>query len=156
MPQPTLRNSAKALIIRDGHLLAQCNQDDQGPWYLLPGGGQHHGEDLHEALKRECREEISCDITIGPLRFIREYIGAHHEFRDQDSHRHQIEFMFECQLNDGQEPCLGHEPDCDQVGIEWLPLARLAEYRLYPSGLRTLLRDGLEEARGPVYLGDCN
>ncbi len=156
MPKPLLRNSAKALIIRDGHLLAQCNRDREGPWYLLPGGGQHHGENLHEALKRECREEISCQITIGPLRFIREYIGAHHEFRESDSHSHQVEFMFECALVDGQEPSLGPEPDTDQVGFEWLPLDRLTDYRLYPSGLRTLLREGLGGVDGPVYLGDCN
>ena len=67
----------------------------------LPGGGAEFGETLHEALHRECREEIGCDVEIGPLRFIREYIAAHHEFAAEDPEAHQIEYMFVCRLADG-------------------------------------------------------
>lgn len=33
-------------------------------YYKLPGGGIEEGEDIIEALKRECREEIGCEIEI--------------------------------------------------------------------------------------------
>jgi len=33
-------------------------------YHKLPGGGVEKGEGLEEALKRECREEIGCDVRI--------------------------------------------------------------------------------------------
>ena len=57
-----IRNSAKAIIIRDGCLLLVQNKDEEGDWYTLPGGGQNHGETLREALQRECQEKISVSI----------------------------------------------------------------------------------------------
>jgi len=34
-----IRNSAKAIIIRDGCLLLIRNRDEEGDWFTLPGGG---------------------------------------------------------------------------------------------------------------------
>src|SRR5687768_8900235 len=48
------RNSAKALIVKDGRILVIRKKVGTELWYLLPGGGQEKGETLHEALKREC------------------------------------------------------------------------------------------------------
>jgi ADP-ribose pyrophosphatase YjhB (NUDIX family) len=88
------RNSAKAIIIEGGRLLTICRLDPiHGEWFLLPGGGQHPGENLHDALRREVREETGLEIEIGDLVFVREYIGVHHEFADEDSRFHQVEFI---------------------------------------------------------------
>src|SRR3954468_8512933 len=131
-----IRNSLKALIVVDGRLLAIKLRDKEGIWYVLPGGGQDVGETFYETLRRECREEINCEIEIGELRFIREYIAAHHEFANFEPDVHQVEFMFECTLAEGSEPGLGHVPDSAQFGIEWLDIDRLDSYRLYPLALR--------------------
>ena len=149
-----IRNSAKAVIIRDGHLLLTVNKDDDGVFYQLPGGGQHVGEPLAEALRRECREEIGVDVIVGDLRYVREYIARHHEFAATDGDVHQIEYMFACRLPEGAEPADGHEPDSMQVGVEWVPLERLGATRLYPAALIPLLASAC--ADGPVYLGDVN
>ncbi|MCX5973400.1 MAG: NUDIX domain-containing protein [Coprothermobacterota bacterium] len=150
-----IRNSAKAIIIDGGQLLAIKQYDVEGDWYTLPGGGQHPGETLVEALRRECREELGVGVEVGPLRHIREYIGANHEFAVEDADAHQVEFMFECVLLADpftSEPIL---PDERQVGIAWLPLADLASYRLYPKELRAVLAHGIDpDAR--IYLGDTN
>ena len=53
-----IRNSAKAIIIREEHLLAITHMDDESPWFTLPRGGQDHSETLAKALERECQEEI--------------------------------------------------------------------------------------------------
>jgi len=149
-----VRNSAKAIIVRDGRLLLTVNADGDGPFYLLPGGGQRAGETLPEALQRECREEIGVDVIVGDLAYVREYIGGHHEFAAWDGDVHQIEYMFACRLPEDAEPADGHAPDTMQVGIEWVPLERLEACRIYPAALRPLL--GSARADGPVYLGDVN
>ncbi|MDD5091126.1 MAG: NUDIX domain-containing protein [Candidatus Wallbacteria bacterium] len=151
----TVRNSAKAIIIEDGKILCVKFQDRDGFWYILPGGGQNHGETLTEALIRECREELNAEVKPGKLRFIRDYISAHHEFAHEDNDAHQVEFMFSCSLLSGENLGPGSEPDPGQLGVEWLPLERLDDFRLYPQALKKYLKIvGLKQ--GPVYLGDVN
>jgi ADP-ribose pyrophosphatase YjhB (NUDIX family) len=150
-----LRPSAKAIIIRDGSLLVLRMRDEEGLWYLLPGGGVEFGETLHEALRRECREELGVEIEIGPLRFVREYIAAHHEFVDEDPDAHQIEYMFICRIVDGAEPRPGAAPDKGQLGFDWLPIAALDRRRFYPKSLRPHFRR-MDDPTVPTYLGDVN
>ena len=80
-------------------------------YLILPGGGQEHGEALEEALRRECREEIGCEVVVGPIRFVRDYIGVRHEFALMQPDVHQLEIMFECRLGEGVEPVVGARPD---------------------------------------------
>ena len=150
----SIRNSAKAIVIREGKLLVIKNRDAEGDWYILPGGGQHHNETLHQALQRECYEEIGVGVTVGPLRFIREYIGKNHEFIE-DSRVHQVEFMFLCQIEPDYSPVMGRTPDAYQTGFSWLPVAELEQYRVYPSALCSVLKPQ-EITTAPVYLGDVN
>ncbi len=74
-----LRNAAKALIQRDDRILITENIDDNGLWYILPGGGMEPcKETLLDALKRECQEEIGADVKVESLQFVREYITDNH------------------------------------------------------------------------------
>jgi len=150
-----IRNSAKAIIIEDGKLLAIKLVDDEGFWYCLPGGGQEPGEGLHDALRRECLEEVNAEIVIGDLRFVRDYIGKNHEFAYYDSDVHALELMFICHLAEASVPQHGAMPDTRQVDIEWLDLDSLDSYRLYPLGLRALIARH-SDPDVPVYLGDMN
>lgn len=151
-----IRNSAKALIIESGKLLTTRNRDLFGDFFLLPGGGQLHGETLDQTLKRECLEETGAEIEVGELVLIREYLSANHEFAEFDKSIHQVEFMFICRL---KEPVLTHaisEADSMQTGIEWLEISRLNEFRLYPAILIELLQKKPELKFDRVYLGDIN
>ncbi len=150
-----VRNSAKAIIITDGKLLAIKNVTDGDVWYLLPGGGQNHGETLVEALKRECMEEASIKIEVGDIVFVRDYISMNHEFAEEDSGAHQVEFMFQCSIRGSMQPATGAGADKWQTDVEWLPLDKLHEYSLYPSQLKKLLSHGIP-LNHPVYLGDVN
>jgi 8-oxo-dGTP diphosphatase len=150
-----IRNSAKAIIIKDGMILCTKNKDKFGIFYLLPGGGQEPQESLHETLKRECKEEISAEIVIGDIKFIREYIGKNHEFAEWDSNVHQIEFMFECKLKSDIDVQNGSVPDSMQIGVVWINIKDINEYRIYPKILRDVIReDG--KFNNVVYLGDVN
>lgn len=77
-PQAT-RVSVKAVIVRDDRILLIGYDLDDGSdfHYNLPGGGVKLGEGLHEALRREVREEAGADIDVGPLLFVAEYVPAH-------------------------------------------------------------------------------
>lgn len=151
----TVRTSVKAIIIRDNKLLVTVNRDDLGEFYLLPGGGQCHGENLHEALKRECMEEIGTEVIIGELRLVRDYIGKNHEFAESDGNAHQVEFMFDCKVRGDYLPDNGTLPDGMQTGVTWLPLKNLNSYRLYPSGLFQAI-ENMKKGKIITYMGDVN
>lgn len=153
----TIRNSAKAIIVQGDRLLAIKKKDKDGHYYILPGGGQEHGENLHETLKRECIEEINTEVEVGNLLFIREYIGKNHEHFEFDSEVHQTEYMFLCNFKEAC-PDIGNGivPDEGQIGVEWLPLSELLNYRLYPQSMRSHIIDCIAGKNLPVYLGDIN
>ena len=150
-----IRNSAKAIIIKDGSLLVIQKRDEAGDYYILPGGGQHYYETLPQAVRREVKEETTLDVRVGELFFIREYLSEHHEFAGSEPEAHQIEFIFSCQPEANSQVKMGEEPDSDQIGVKWLPVIELMSHRLYPLAIRPLLMKTLLE-RAPVYLGDIN
>jgi 8-oxo-dGTP diphosphatase len=141
------RVSAKAVIVRDRRLLAIRKRDADGDYFVLPGGGQHERESLHDALGRECREELGTSIEIGELLFARDYIARNHEFAAVDD-AHALELMFACRVPDDYEPHDGDAIDDGQLGVAWIDPATA---RIYPAALRAALANG---TRG--YLGDVN
>lgn len=152
-----IRNSAKALIINRNEILLTKNQDDEGYFYLCPGGGQEHGEALHSTLKRECLEEIGYQVEVGELLHIREYIGKNHEYSASDFGVHQVEYYFLCALKNLMDtPAVPSNPDNLQIGIEWVSIKNLMEYRLYPKDLREYIIKYNNQEKSPVYLGDIN
>ena len=123
-----IRNCAKAIIIKEGKILAVRYAGQSGEYYALPGGAKHHGETLLEALDRECLEELGVTIKNLGLRFVREY-------RWRDAEIHQVEFLYECEIEGEDEPIGGTHHDYLQVGVEWLPIDQISAYRFYPKKL---------------------
>lgn len=149
-----IRNSVKAIIIVDGNILLIKNQDDEGYFYLCPGGGQEHGETFPKTLQRECLEEIGSSVQIGELLFIREYIGKNHEHAAFDANVHQVEYYFHCQFN-GQV-CQPTNPDQHQIGTQWIPIEELHTYRFYPKAFIRPLQHFIQGQQTAIYLGDVN
>jgi 8-oxo-dGTP diphosphatase len=150
--EKVLRLSAKALIVRDQKLLVIRKRDENQDYFLLPGGGQEHGETLPEVVRREVLEETGYRVRAGDLVFVRDYIGANHEFAKDSSHFHQVEFYFKAELESdhAEKPTI---PDDGQTGIEWIPLEQVESSRIYPMSLR---REIATQAAKPVYRGDVN
>jgi ADP-ribose pyrophosphatase YjhB (NUDIX family) len=149
-----IRNSAKAVIVQDGRLLVIRLEDQYGAAFVFPGGGQEKGEELKDAVARECLEEIGQAVTVGELLHIREYIGKNHEFAQWDADVHQVEFYFECKLVDPKAKIFeGSNPDDHQVAVEWIPLEELSKVRLYPKTIGELLQN---KNASRIYLGDLN
>ncbi|TFE00127.1 NUDIX domain-containing protein [Jeotgalibacillus sp. R-1-5s-1] len=146
-----IRNSAKAIIKKNDKILLTQHKDQEGFFYIFPGGGQDHGESLHEAVKRECLEETGYIVEPHDIIHIREYIGRNHEYADFDSGVHQIEYYMACTII--QEAASPTNPDTNQVAIEWIPLGRLHELRVYPGAIVDYLQ---HESKNRIYLGDVN
>lgn len=151
-----VRSAVRALIVNEGKLLTIVMQRPRGEqFYILPGGGQRHGETLKAALMRECQEEIGCAVVVEELMYVREYIGKNHTFAEQHRHFHQLEIVFRCSLKHGSCLQQGRYKDKHQIGIEWLPLEKIKSVLFYPAVLRSFVEGG--QIRIPdVYLGDIN
>ncbi|PSR08823.1 MAG: NUDIX hydrolase [Bacteroidetes bacterium] len=150
-----IRNSVKAIVLQDGRLLCNQNQDQRGIFYCLPGGGQEYQENLREAVVRECLEEVSARVEVGELLFVRDYIGRNHAGQERLQRVHQVEFFFRCQLAPEAVPALGTGADRYQTGVSWLPLTELEAAGFYPKDLIPWLFD-LAHPERPVYLGDMD
>ncbi|MCU6713193.1 NUDIX domain-containing protein [Paenibacillus sp. J5C_2022] len=148
-----IRNSAKAIIIDECQILLTKNKDHEGFFYLFPGGGQEKGEELKDTLVRECIEELGYRVSVKDIIFIREYIGKNHEHAEWDHEVHQVEFYFECSINNKSDLHKATNPDEVQVGIEWVEINNLDSIRIYPRGLVNQL---MNDIRRPCYIGDSN
>ena len=146
-----VRNSVKAVIIRDNMLLCIRKSDDDGYYYILTGGGQEKDETFIKTLERECIEEIGAKIKVESIKYIREYIGKNHEFRETDD-AHQVEYMFNCTLLEEPNSNNATHLDDGQNGIEWISILGEPEPRLYPKILIGRLKTNYEE----IYWGDVN
>jgi 8-oxo-dGTP diphosphatase len=153
MSAPILRYAAKALIIENDRILCVRKEGDIGKYYVLPGGGQEPGELLTATLVRECLEELGAKVEAGRMRFVQEYIGDNHLFKDLHGRMHFVNLYFECRL---LEPALTHplSPDVGQVGLEWLEISRLGEAAFFPRVLAGRLAQGPDAEDAAVYLGD--
>lgn len=150
-----IRNSIKAIIVANGSILLTKCEDPEGFYYLLPGGGQEPGETMIDALKRECLEELGVEVIAGDLEIVREYMSWNHEFAVWDADVHQIEFMFRCRVEQGVVFANPTNPDTSQIGCEWVPLEALHQARVYPSVLKSVIREQPRIGH-PIYLGDVN
>jgi len=71
-----LRQAARAVIFDKNNKIALLYVSKDN-YHKLPGGGVKKDEDIIKALKRECLEEIGCNIKISKT------IGKIVEYRDQ-------------------------------------------------------------------------
>lgn len=151
----TIRSAARALIIRDRHVLFVEMKNHAGVFFILPGGGQLHGEELSKTVKRECAEELGIQVSVGELCYTREYIGKHHGFDPGHIHFHQIEHVFFCDLVGEHSLGEGHSLDKKQVGYQWIAIDALNDHRILPSTLKELLQSKSLSLKN-LYLGDVN
>ena len=140
-----IRNAAKALIIKDGKMLAVKISDGKEEWFIMPGGGQDAAELLPDAVCREVAEEIGVHIEVKELVFVIE--GLHSE------NSHRVDLVFLCEYKGIIENAILHR-DTNQVGYDWLDIKTLNTAPLYPSKLRRQIMNLHEGKAYQIYLGN--
>jgi 8-oxo-dGTP pyrophosphatase MutT (NUDIX family) len=140
-----IRNSAKALIIKDGKMATVKLRDESGVFYIMPGGGQESEELLPDCVKREVAEELGIEINPKELVFVIE--GAHGE----DFHRVDLVFLCEYIKEIGNAEL---HSDQNQIGYDWLDIETLLAQPLYPSKLRRQIMKLYHGEKCQTYLGN--
>lgn len=141
----SVRNAAKALIIKDDKMLAIKISDGKEEWYIMPGGGQDVEELLPEAVCREVAEEMGLRVVVKDLAFVIE--GLHGE------KFHRVDLVFLCEYIGKLENAV-LQSDTVQVGYDWLDIKTLNTTPLYPSKLRRQIMNLYEGKAYKVYLGN--
>ena len=141
----TVRNAAKALIIKDDKMLAVKISDGKEEWFIMPGGGQNTEELLPEAACREVAEELGLQVEVKDLVFVIE--GLHGE------NFHRVDLVFLCEYKGKIEKAI-LQGDKNQVGYDWLDIKTLNTAPLYPSKLRRQIMNLYQGKEYSVYLGN--
>ena len=157
-----IRNATRALIVNDGKILVNENQNTTGDsfnglpidaiYYDLPGGGQNQYETLEEAVKRECLKESGYTVAVDRLVAIYEEISKHEKFRiNYEQYAHKVHFLFVCHIVDEAIKQLA-EKDLDMLESVWVDIADMKNISLYPQIINDNL-DKVLEAKSVLYLG---
>lgn len=92
------RLSAHAVIVDDSGKILQLKSTYGGKRWGLPGGALEPGETIHEALARECLEELGVEVKIL-------YMSGMYFHKAYHSHA----CLFRCEIKDPQQIKLSSE-----------------------------------------------
>ncbi len=149
--QSGIRITVRAVIIQDNKiLLIKKDSPADGIRYTLPGGALESGETLHEAVIRECQEEINTAVEAFDILHVADFFIP--KLLPQPYTRHQLEVLIQCKAPAGYTPSSGPEPDKHQIGVEWLALDDLTKHTISPIFFAKLLGN-LQSAKHQIYIG---
>jgi len=136
---------ARGVCIADDHLLFCQSKGDDNTY--LPGGHVEFEESARDALRREIREELGAQSSIG------DFLGTVEHTFIQKGRRHcevNLVFRFEVdELNPSRVP----ESLERKIGFGWIPLSELGSSPLEPACLRSLLPQWLTSATDSANWG---
>lgn len=122
-------------VFRDGERYLLARQRDSDSWGLI-GGGVEPGEEPHEAIAREIREELGVHAIVGDL--LGAYGGADLTVRYANGDRvSYISNAYACTLPPGAEFSFDDE---ELVEIGWFTLGEISTLKR-PSWVDRMLRD---------------
>ena len=106
------RFSVHAVIVNDEGKVLLLKQSYGDKRWGLPGGGVEPGETIHQAIKRECYEELHIDVIVSAFTGL----YYHKSFNSQVG-------IFKCQLPEGAEIILSSE----HSEFNWFNISELGE-----------------------------
>jgi 8-oxo-dGTP pyrophosphatase MutT (NUDIX family) len=145
-PRPNSLVPSANVVVDDGrHRLLLIQRSDNGNW-SLPGGAMDLGETIVDAAVREVLEEtgVTCRVT----GLVGIYTNPNHvlEYTSNGEVRQEFSVVFTAVPTGGQPT-----PSSESSRVEWVPTARLDDYRIHPS-MRMRI-DHYFTRTGDPYLG---
>lgn len=122
---------ATALLVQDGKVYL-C-KSSSGTYYCA-GGAILVGETTEEAVRREVREEITCEVRVDHLAFVVE-----NTFCQSGVNFHNIEFHYI--VTPVTEPSPNMREDGEELACEWVDIDKLDTIDLRPAFLKTELKN---------------
>ncbi len=111
----SVRKCARAVVFDDDGLVALLHATKTN-YYNLPGGGIKRGETKEQALRRECKEEIGCDVEIA------KELGLTIEYRKK-SHRKHLSYWYIAKVvGEKGEPTFEDYEIREGFKIVWFPI----------------------------------
>ncbi len=121
LPEPKQyieRPTVKGLVFDADNKIAILSRNPQ--FGLFPGGGVEDGETLEEAFKRECKEEIGCDVEIVSK------IGTALQLRVKDERKFDTHFFLAKIIGEKGERTTTQESELS-TQVRWLSLQEVAD-----------------------------
>ncbi len=136
------------VLIQHEHVL--CQSAGEEGFFFLPGGRAEVGESARVSLLRETQEELGEALQVGRLLYVVENF-----FSDASGAWHELGLYFLLTAPAGSFLTYSLETFTrqDEVGnslrFDWLPIARLETFPLYPPFFQTALKELPEH---PVHI----
>jgi ADP-ribose pyrophosphatase YjhB (NUDIX family) len=126
-----------AVVVSDGKalLVKRAHEPRKGEW-SLPGGGVEVGESLHDALRREIREETGLAVHVGPV--IEVFDRVHYEAGRVRYHFVIVDYLCTCV---GGTLCAGDDAEV----ARWVTGEELEHYAVDAFAMH-VIRKGLDLA----------
>jgi len=115
-----IRRAARAIVFDQDKNIGLLYVSEHN-YHKLPGGGLEGGECIEEALKRECLEEIGCNIEVFGE------IGEIIEYRDKWSLKQHSYCYLANVVGDKNEPDFTQKEIDNGFKIKWMPLLEAIE-----------------------------
>ena len=128
------------ILIRNEHVLCQAASEEDS-WFL-PGGRAELGESASVSLIREMQEELDVAMKIERLLYVVENF-----FTDSNDTWHELGLYFlmtapaESYLNQSLDTIERVDEVGNHLRFDWLPIAQLETFPLYPPFFQTALQE---------------
>jgi ADP-ribose pyrophosphatase YjhB (NUDIX family) len=127
------------ILIHQEHVLCQADKED---FWFLPGGRAELGESASVTLLREMQEELGIVMKIERLLYVVENF-----FSDPNDTWHELGLYFlitapaDSYLNQSLETIMCVDEAGNPLRFDWLPLAQLEAFPLYPPFFQKALQE---------------
>lgn len=127
------------ICVQNGKVLLQKPTNDDG--YAFPGGHVAFTETNEETLKREFKEEIGADITVGKLKWVAEIFFP---WGDKPCHQICLYYIIKIERTDipkdGMFYAKEHLEGRDfKIEFHWIPIDKIKDINVYPNNTVELL-----------------
>ena len=128
------------LIVHDEKLLIM--NDENQPYYYVPGGRVKLHEKSEDAIRREIKEELSLEVNIKRMLWVNENFFEEATLKEKF---HEICFFYLLELQDEDFYVRGNEFTVNEEGkihmYYWKPFEELIDLNLYPLFLKERITD---------------